>query len=371
MNSAYTSLFNPFTFKSGVKVDNRIMIAPMTHYSSKEDGSISEQELTFIEARSEGPGVVITACANVTANGKAFPGQPGINLDTHLPGLKKLAETIHKKGSKAVIQIHHGGVQCPPELVPNGDVLSASDIPEKGARALTDEEVKEIVKGFGEATTRAIEAGFDGVEIHGANGYLIQQFFSPHTNKRSDAWGGETAADRLAFPLAVVDAVKQAVAEKAPENFLVGYRFSPEEPETPGLTMEDTFVLVDALAAKELDYLHVSLMEAHSKARRGADETRTRLSLLHERVGELVPIVGVGSVHTPGEAVAVLEEEGMDFVALGRELLVEPNWVNLVKNGQENQIQTVIKVSEKEKYVLPEPLWNVIMNAGGWVPFEE
>ena len=370
MNSAYTSLFKPFTFRSGLEVDNRIMIAPMTHYSSNGDGTISEQELPYISARSEGPGVVITACANVTANGKAFPGQPGINDDAHIPGLKQLAEAIHEKGSKAVIQIHHGGVECPPELVPNGDVLSASDLPERGARALTDEEVKEVITGFGEATARAIEAGFDGVEIHGANGYLIQQFFSPHTNKRTDAWGGETATDRLAFPLAIVDAVEKVVAEKAPKNFLVGYRFSPEEPETPGLTMEDTFVLVDALAESQLDYLHVSLMEAHSKARRGADETRSRLSLLHERVGKLIPLVGVGSVHTPVEAVSVLEE-GMDFVALGRGLLIEPNWVNLVKNGEEAHIQTVIKVSEKEKYVLPDPLWNVIMNAGGWVPFEE
>ncbi|MGN7312326.1 NADH-dependent flavin oxidoreductase [Alkalicoccobacillus gibsonii] len=371
MKSAYQPLFEPFIFRSGVQTENRIMVAPMTHYSSNDDGTISEQEIPYIGARSDGPGIVITACANVHVNGKAFPGQPGIHDDAHIPGLKRLAETIHAKGAKAVIQIHHGGLQCPPDLVPNGDVLSASDLPEKGARGLSDAEVKEIIEGFGAATTRAIKAGFDGVEIHGANGYLIQQFFSPHTNKRTDAWGGESASDRLAFPLAIVDAVKSAVATEGAENFLVGYRFSPEEPETPGLTMEDTFVLVDALAQKELDYLHVSLMEAHSKARRGADETRSRLSLIKERVGEQVPLVGVGSVHTPAQAVAVLEDEDMDFVAIGREFLIEPNWVNMVKNGEEANIQTVIKVSQKETYTLPEPLWNLIMNARGWVPFEE
>lgn len=211
MKKKYEPLFEPFTFPSGVTIDNRIAVAPMTHYSSNEDGTISDQELDYIIPRSKEMGIVITACANVTADGKAFPGQPAINQDSQISGLKKLAQAIQAQGSKAIVQIHHGGIECPPELVPNQEVVGASDIFDNGkqiVRALEDHEVENIAKAFGEATRRAIEAGFDGVEIHGANGYLIQQFYSPKTNQRTDRWGG-SAEKRLAFPLAIVDEVKK------------------------------------------------------------------------------------------------------------------------------------------------------------------
>lgn len=173
MKQTFKPLFEPFTFESGVTIPNRISVAPMTHYSSNDDGTISDRELSYITPRSKEMGMVITACANVTPDGKAFPGQPGIYDDSHIPGLKKLAQAIQSQGAKAVVQIHHGGLECPPELVPNNDVVSPSGSEEDGrqtSRALTEQEIEHIVKAFGEATRRAIEAGFDGVEIHGQTG---------------------------------------------------------------------------------------------------------------------------------------------------------------------------------------------------------
>ncbi|KXZ18574.1 NADH-dependent flavin oxidoreductase [Bacillus nakamurai] len=372
MKQKYKPLFEPFTFQSGVTIPNRITVAPMTHYSSNEDGTISDWEISYIIPRSKEMGMVITACANVTPNGKAFPGQPAIHDDSHIPGLRRLAETIQSQGAKAIVQIHHGGLECPPELVPDEDVVSPSGAEENGsqtARALTEQEVEHIVKAFGDATRRAIEAGFDGVEIHGANGYLIQQFYSPKTNQRTDRWGG-SAEKRLAFPLAVVDAAKKAIAEHAKAPFVLGYRLSPEEPETPGLTMTETFMLVDALAEKNLDYLHISLMDVHSKARRGADVTRTRMDLLNERVGQKVPLIAVGSIYTADEALAVIES-GIPLVALGRVILIDPEWAVKIKESREQDIEKVIKASDKEKYRLPDPLWEMIKNTRGWVPFEE
>lgn len=225
------------------------------------------------------------------------------------------------------------------------------------------------MKAFGEATRRAIEAGFDGVEIHGANGYLIHQFYSPKTNRRTDRWGGSDEK-RLAFPLAVVNAVKQAIDTHAENPFVLGYRLSPEEPETPGLTMKETFMLADALAEENLDYLHISLMDVNSKARRGADTSRTRMDLLNERVGHKVPLMAVGSIYTADEALAVLES-GIPLVALGRVILINPEWAVLVKEGREQEIEKAIQASEIEKYRLPEPLWEMIQNTGGWVPFEK
>ena len=201
LKNEFNPLFEPFTFPGGASIDGRLVVAPMTHFGSHEDGTISKEEIDFITARSSEMGMVITACANVTPDGKAFEGQPSIARDEDIPGLKKLAAAIQAKGTKAIIQIHHGGSQALPHLVPNGDVVAPSDVFKDGkqiARALKEEEMTHIIDSFKEATRRAIQAGFDGVEIHGANGYLLQQFYSPHSNQRTDQWGG-SEEKRLAF----------------------------------------------------------------------------------------------------------------------------------------------------------------------------
>src|SRR5699024_9800692 len=123
--------------------------------------------------------------------------------------------------------------------------------------ALTSEQVEEMIKHFGDAARRAMESGFDGVEIHGANTYLIQQFFSPHSNRREDQWGG-SREKRFKFINDLVDAVTDTVDNSNVNDFIVGYRFSPEEFETPGLRLDDTFYLIDQLCHKPLDYLHIS-----------------------------------------------------------------------------------------------------------------
>ena len=168
------------------------MIAPMTHFSSQENGEVSEQELAYYKERSGGVGAFITACGYVNIDGKGFPGQFSIADDNTIPGLKKLAEAIQSNGTKAILQIYHGGRQSPPELLPAKQSISASGISaeQEGAavpREMTEIEINNTINAFGEATRRAIEAGFDGVEIHGANTYLLQQFFSPHSNRRMDS----------------------------------------------------------------------------------------------------------------------------------------------------------------------------------------
>ncbi|MFX3634357.1 MAG: NADH-dependent flavin oxidoreductase [Candidatus Pristimantibacillus sp.] len=371
MNHNYQPLFEPFKFDCGVELKNRIVMAPMTNYSSNEDGTVSDAELHYYARRCEKIGMIVTACIYVTPNGKGFPGEFAGDRDEMIPGLSRLAAVIKEKGAKAVLQIYHGGKLCPPELVPNGDVVSASSVASennKGVvpRALTDEEIHSIIVGYGETTRRAIEAGFDGVEMHGANGYLLQQFFSPHSNRREDAWGG-TLEGRLKFPLAVVDEVKRVVAAHAKEPFLIGYRFSPEEPESDGITMKETFRLVDELTDRNLDYLHVSLMDFWSKPHRGADASKSRIEWIQERVGHRIPVIGVGSIHTPDDAVKALET-GVPLLALGRQLIVEPDWMNKIASGREAEIKQTISKNDQERLVIPDPLWDRIVNIPGWFP---
>ncbi|MCZ8522653.1 NADH-dependent flavin oxidoreductase [Paenibacillus mucilaginosus] len=364
-------LFESYTLGGSLQLKNRIVMAPMTNFASNEDGTVSESELEYYARRSGGPGLVITACTYVTPNGKGFPGEFAGDSDAMIPSLRSLADTIKGKGARAVLQIFHAGRLAPPNLVPDEDVVSASAVeaeqnPGVTPRALTEEEILSIIRGFGETTRRAIEAGYDGVEIHGANGYLIQQFFSPHSNRREDRWGGDAAA-RLAFPLAVLQEVKRVVAEHAKQPFIVGYRFSPEEAETPGITMEDTFVLVDALTEEGLDYLHISLMDFRSEPRRGADASKTRLEWVQERIGGKVPLIGVGSIHRPEEAAEVLEK-GVPLVAIGRELIMEPDWVEKTEGGREAEIRSTLSKRDQAVLVIPDGLWQAAVNAPGWFP---
>jgi len=371
MNSKYAALLEPFSFSNGFSLKNRIVMAPMTNFSSNPDGTVTDAEVNYYARRSSGVGLVITACTYVTANGKGFHGEFGGDRDELIPSLRKIASAIKGQGAKAILQIFHGGRQVPPELVPNGDVVSASSVPVEGAgkpvpRELTDQEVVAIINDFGETTRRAIEAGYDGVEIHGANGYLIQQFFSPHSNRREDRWGG-SLEKRLTFPLAVVDEVKKVAAEHTKEPFIVGYRFSPEEAETPGITMADTLVLIDALANKNLEYLHVSLQDFWSTPRRGVDDTRSRIEIIQERVGASVPVIGVGSIYTVEDALKAIQS-GVPLIALGRELIIDPDWVQKIAEDREEDIITKIDKNKQQELVIPDPLWQAIVHSPGWFP---
>ncbi|MNO62754.1 NADH oxidase [compost metagenome] len=370
MEMKYNPLFESFAFRSGVEVENRVVMAPMTNWSSNLDGTVSDAEVDYYIRRSGGVGMVITACTYVSPNGQGFHGEFAGDRDEMIPSLHRLATAIKDRGSKAVLQIFHGGRLCPPELVPNGEVVSSSAVATENGilpRALTDEEIVGIIHDFGETTRRAIEAGYDGVEIHGANNYLIHQFFSAHTNRREDRWGG-SIEKRLAFPLAIVDTVKEVVAKYANRPFLVGYRFSPEEPEELGLTMEDTFVLLDALAEKELDYIHVSTLDFWSTPRRGVEvDGRSRMEFIRDHLDGRVPIIGVGSIHTADEALKALAMD-IPLIALGRELIMEPDWVEKVQAGRADDIATTISTDAQEQLVIPDPLWQGIIKNTGWFP---
>lgn len=370
MNSKYSPIFEKVTLPNSIILKNKIVMAPMTHSSSNEDGTVSDAELAYYARRSGGAGMVVTAVTYVTENGKGFAHQFSSTDDSFIPSLTKLASAIKEQGAKAVLQIFHGGRLCPPDAV-GGDVVAPSAVASEQPgspmpRELSEPEIESIIQDFGEATRRAIAAGFDGVEIHGANGYLIQQFVSPHSNRREDRFGGD-AHQRLTFPLEVIDRVQAAVQEHAKAPFIVGYRFSPEEPETPGLTMEETFILLDAIKEKNLDYIHVSLNDFWSKPRRGADDSKSRMEWILERVGSKTPVIGIGQIHTPDDALAALKT-GVPMLALGRELIIEPDWVEKIESGNEEHIAVNLTKLDQERLVIPDPLWNMIMNVPGWFP---
>jgi 2,4-dienoyl-CoA reductase-like NADH-dependent reductase (Old Yellow Enzyme family) len=262
-------------------------MAPMTTWASNEDGTVSDDEVKYYRRRVKGVGLVITGCTRVTPNGQGFTDEFAAYDDKFIPSLRKLANDAKSGGAPAILQIFHAGNKAVPELIPNGDVVSASAVkteatlfaPSVLPRELSHDEIMEVIHAFGETTRRAIEAGFDGVELHGAHGFLIQNFFSPATNQRTDQWGG-SLENRLRFPLAIIEEVKKVIRDYASKPFIFGYRFSPEE--QGGYGMEDTYELIDRLIEQDLDYIHASLDDVSSKPKNSQDE-KTRLELIIER----------------------------------------------------------------------------------------
>ena len=360
------NLFQSYAFNNGVEIKNRLVVAPMTHLASDENGHITADERRFLNNRFEGFGLFIAAATLVAEGGKAFYGQPEAIGEEDLPSLREVAEIAHQQGAKALLQIHHGGWQALPDLNPNGEIFAPSAHTATGAKALTDAQIRSIIAGYANAAELALQAGFDGVEIHGANNYLIQQFFSAQSNQRSDEWGG-SLENRMRFPLAVVDAVTDIVKKHQRPDFIVGYRFSPEEAGDNGITMTETFALIDVLVTKPLQYLHVSLWNFYKLARRSADETRTRIEQLHERIGGKLPLIGVGNIYTSEQAEKAMATGWAEFIALGKTLMLNPNWAELAANGGE--FATEIDPDRAEEYRLPARLLHLNLQGDqAWLP---
>ena len=367
-------LFMPRLLNSSISVKNPIVMAPMTTFSGNLDGTVSEAELSYYKLRSKDVGIVITAATYVRPSGKGFLGQFAAYNNSFLPGLKKLAQTIKGEGALSILQIFHGGRMAIPTQIPGGQTISASAVaPERpGAMTpleMTETEIQDTIKAFGETTKLAIDAGFDGVEIHGANTYLLQQFFSPHSNLRKDLWGG-SIEKRMNFPLSVIAEVKKVVEENEQDNFIVGYRFSPEEAESTGITLEDTLQFIEVLANQGLSYLHISIMDFWQSSMRDKTNPKPIICQILNQINGRVPLMGVGSIRTPEDAIKVLDS-GAAFVSLGREIIMEPEWVSKIQNGKISEIRTTLSKSSKISLDIPAPLWNAITSIPGWFPITE
>lgn len=367
MNPLYKELFEEITLPNGVVLNDRLGVAPMTTYSGNEDGTVSDEELTYYNRRAGLGDLFISACIAVSENGIAFPNQFIGFDDNAIPRLTRMAKEMKSKGSKAILQIQHGGRQGQPALIKANETVAPSAVPGAAGtptpRELTEKEIEAIIEDFGATTRRAIEAGFDGVEIHGANTYLLQQFVSSATNQRQDQWGG-SLENRLKFPLAVLKKVQDTVAKYADEQFIVGYRLSPEENNetSVGYTIEETKVLVEELIQHGVHYIHVSLMEV-MKAPKGAEQGNSIVRILADHINSRVAFVAVGSVKTPEDALTALAE-GADIVVIGRQALIDPEWTEKVKQGNEQEIHPQVTQKMVGTLDIPQNMWHLITSYG-------
>lgn len=300
-------------------------MAPMTTWSSNPDLTVSNEELKYYHARAKNVDYVITACTFLKRNQQSFYGQFFAGDDSYLNSLRSLSDAIHDGGAKAILQIHSPGRMVSPEMQmnPDIDVVSASPVRAdrdgyKTPRELNVEEIEEIITSYYNATIRAISAGFDGLEIHGANTYLPQQFVSPLTNRRKDEFG----VDRHLFVKKLLRSVEKARHDAHAPDFIIGYRFSPEEREDGGLRLDHTLALLDDLCSTGIDYLHVSL-ERFDRTSYFSDVVVATVIL--ERIAGRKPLVGVGKIRSTDDVRSAFDL-GYDHVALGTTLLLNPDW---------------------------------------------
>ena len=377
MTNKHPSLFSPFMLTEKIKLRNRIVMAPMTTWSANPDGTISEQELEFYKRRSQNVGLVITGCTYVTPSGIGFTHEFAAYDDRFINSLEKLAAAAKSGGAPAILQIFHAGNKAIPELVPNNDVISASASSVKSgdfmkrvvqSREMTENEIQETIRAFGDVTKRAIKAGFDGIELHGAHGFLLQNFFSPLFNQRNDRWGGDLER-RMRFPLAVLQEVKNVVYEYATKPFAIGYRISPEESATGGLRIEDTYKLLDRLISSGISYIHTSLVNINDSYPVESPNGPRTIELILNHIAGRVPVIAAGKIRTPSQAQEAIST-GLPLVAIGKGLVINPEWVTLAESGRSHEIQTTLNPQLVPELTIPDKLWDQIQasKGTGWFP---
>ena len=372
-NSKY---FEKYTLNNNVVVPGRLVIPPLTIFSSNPDGTLSDGERKYLELRATGVGLYILGACAVSQEGIAFPCQPRAFSEKDIESNAERAKIIKSQGALAINQIHHGGALSKKEYSGLAPVAPSADIAneklkksgqlteETKIRELSDEEIKKTIEDFAYATEISIKAGYDGIEIHGANNYLIQQFYSPFTNRRTDDWGG-SVEKRMNFPLKIVDACCKVREKFNKPEFIIGYRLSPEEPFEPGITMTETKQLIKALVEKPIQYIHISLKKFFQTTRRGEGTGIERLKVIHELTKGKVALIGVGGLKTQKDFTDAINSGFTEFVAAGVASMMNRDLGILLKENKGDKLELELDPEHPEKYAYAKPLWDLCLSDHG------
>lgn len=352
---AVSDLFKPLTLLHGPAMRNRFMLAPLTNQQSEFDGTASEFDHIWYEQLADSGYALIQTCATtVEAGGIAFARQLGIHSDDHLPGLTRIASTIRVGGGLSAVQLHHAGHRANPIL--GGIPAPASSYTVSGVEAITTEEVERIRDSFITAAKRAQLAGFDGVAVHGAFGWILSEFMSPDLNDRTDKYGG-SLENRARLTIEVIEGIRR---ECGPD-FQIGWRLSIER---YGLVLEELRAVVAYIFDRELiDYLDLALWDSAQVVREGAYRGKTMLSLFTELPRKGVRLGVAGKIMTARRAGELLDE-GCDFVLIARAGIIQRDFPLQVKaNPMYESIKMPVLAEHLRQGGLPERFINHLR---GW-----
>ena len=334
---------------NGMRLRNRIALPPLTTNYGRPEGIVTDEIIHFYEKRSMDVGLVIVEASAVRADGRIVPGSLGLWDDGQIAGMARLADSIKKLGAAVVVQINHAGARC---VASDGEMQGATPSgfafkPDIAPFIMSPSQIDQMAADFADAADRAAKAGFDGVEIHGAHLYLISQFLSPLTNQRDDRYGGD-ARGRATFALEVV----RAIREKLGKDYPVLFRINAVENVEGGQTLEDAFTVSRLLADEGVDALDVSLIRQSSWKEVDGRQFLVANSVLpkttpaganvalataiKEATG--LPVIAVGKLGEENIAEETVRDTLIDVVAIGRQMIVDPDTVGKIFSGKDSEI---------------------------------
>jgi 2,4-dienoyl-CoA reductase-like NADH-dependent reductase (Old Yellow Enzyme family) len=375
-----SKLFEKYTLNNKVEVPGLLVVAPLTLFGSNPDGSVSDEEREYLKERAKGMGLYILGATAVSQEGIAFYNQPRALSDKDIPANEERVKIIKEQGALAINQIHHGGclahikysgvpMKAVSAEVANQYLKAKGMIDEKDVLTeFTDEDIKRLIDDFARATEISLKAGYDGIEIHGANNYLLQQFYSAFTNRRNDEWGG-SLEKRMKFPLAVIDACCKIRDKYNKPEFIIGYRLSPEEPFEGGITMTETMQLIRELLKKPLQYIHISERNYFQEVRRGEGVGTPRLKVIHEETKGKMALIGLGGLYTDKDFNKALNSGYSDLIGTGRASMLNKDLGILLKEGKSDKFNLTLEPEHPEKYLFPKVLWGMCLKGTEeWLP---
>jgi len=306
---------------------NRFMLAPLTNSQSHEDGLMSEEEFHWLTMRAKGGfGLTMTCASHVQAIGKGFPGQMGVFSDLQLEGLSRLSKEIKSHNSVAILQVHHAGMRSPKELI-GEDPVCPSENEEFSARELSLEEVHQLRDDFIGAAIRSEKAGFDGVELHGAHGYILCQFLSHEVNLRKDKYGG-SLENRSRILIEIIDGIRASCRD----DFMLGVRLSSER---FGILLGESKELAEKLMTSgKIDFLDMSLWDAFKEPQEEEHKGKSLIKHFVELKRDDTRLGVAGNIRTPQDATRAMEE-GVDWVMIGRGAILHHNFPLLYQEDPE------------------------------------
>jgi 2,4-dienoyl-CoA reductase-like NADH-dependent reductase (Old Yellow Enzyme family) len=334
---------------NGMRLRNRVAMPALTTNYGSPEGMVTDEIIQFYNERSKDVGLVIVEASAVRADGRIIPGSLGLWQDGQVASMAGLADSIKKLGAAVVVQIDHAGAKCFPG---GGEMQGASPSgfafrPDVVPLTMSATQIDRMVADFADAAVRAAEAGFDGVEIHGAHLYLISQFLSPLTNQRNDRYGGDARA-RATFALEVVRAERKRLGR----NYPILFRFNAVEKVEGGQTLEDALTVSKLLADEGVDALHVSLVASSSWNEVDGQRSLLASSVLpkEQPAGANVslaatvkeatglPVIAVGKLGEGEVAGESVRDLPIDIVAIGRQMIADPDAAGKILAGKSSEI---------------------------------
>lgn len=377
ITNTYQPLFKPIILPNGIELANRFVLSPMITNSSTAEGYVTKEDLDYATRRASSAPLQITGAAYIEEYGQLFEYGFSIHEDRSIPGLKKLAQAMKKDGAKAIIQLTHAGRFSKIALRDFGTVYGPSRMElnspiEHTVLPMTKRKIQQVITHYADATRRAIQAGFDGVEISSAQRLLIQTFFSTFSNEREDEYGIQSLESRSAFGLEVLEAVQKVIDEEAPEHFILGFRGTPEETRGNeiGYSVDDFLYFMDrAMEVANIQYLATASWGKNiykQVIRQGKHADQFMNKVVYDHIANRIPVMATGGINSPEKAIEALQFS--DMVGLSTPFVTEPDFVKKLEKGQEETIDLGFTAKELADLAIPERAFKDIvelMDIGG------